>query len=211
MEAMVLKVLGRTTSINVRKVLWTLGELGAAYEREDWGMPIRDPKVPEFLALNPNGQVPVIVEDGFVLSESSAIMRYLCLRAGDDRFYPADLRERSIVEQWLSWQGTELNPQWGYAVYALLRKEKGFDDEARIAHSLERWGAKMKVLDDQLEKTGAFVAASGFSIADISLGLSVRRWLAIPRELPALPAVAAYYKRLRARPAGAEWLSEPYF
>ena len=75
-----LKVLGRVTSINVRKVLWLADELGLTCEREDWGLPIRDPKVPEFLALNPNGQVPVLIEDGFVLWESSAITRYLAGR-----------------------------------------------------------------------------------------------------------------------------------
>ena len=57
-----LVVLGRITSINVRKVLWALDELGLGYEREDWGLPLRDPRTPEFLALNPNGQVPVVIE-----------------------------------------------------------------------------------------------------------------------------------------------------
>src|SRR5688500_7971338 len=80
-EAM-LRVLGRATSINVRKVLWALEELGLAYEREDWGMPVRDPNVPEFLALNPNGQVPVLVEGDFVLWESNAILTYLAEREG---------------------------------------------------------------------------------------------------------------------------------
>jgi glutathione S-transferase len=62
-----LKLLGRITSINVRKVTWALDEMGIAYDREDWGQPLRDPKVPEFLKLNPNAQVPVIIDDGFVL------------------------------------------------------------------------------------------------------------------------------------------------
>ena len=105
-----LKVLGRKASINVRKVLWTADELGIAYDREDWGLPLRDPNVPDFLALNPNAQVPVIVDDGFVLYESPAIMRYLCEREGDTRRLPADLRERAIVGQWLSWNGAELMP-----------------------------------------------------------------------------------------------------
>jgi len=61
-----LKILGRITSINVRKVIWTLDEMGVEYEREDWGKPIRDPNVPEFLKLNPNATVPVMIEEGFV-------------------------------------------------------------------------------------------------------------------------------------------------
>ena len=205
-----LKVMGRRTSINVRKVLWTAGELGIPYEREDWGLPHRDPKTAEFLALNPNAQVPVIVDDGFVLSESSAIIRYLCDRSGDTKLLPSDLRQRALVGQWLSWQATELNAQWGYAVYALLRREKGFDDEQRIAQSLTKWSGKMRIFEEQLGKTGAFVVGD-FSLADVSLGLSVRRWMAMPSDLPALPNVRRYYDALRSRPAGAEWMSDDYF
>src|SRR5690348_3846159 len=75
-----LKVLGRVTSINARKALWALDEMGVAYEREDWGVPLRDPRTPEFTKLNPNAQVPVIIDDGFVLWESGAILRYLADR-----------------------------------------------------------------------------------------------------------------------------------
>ena len=85
-----LKILGRMTSINVRKVLWGADELGLSYDREDWGMPIRDPKVPEFLALNPNGQVPVLLDDGFVLWESNAILSYLADKDGRGTLLPAD-------------------------------------------------------------------------------------------------------------------------
>src|SRR5688500_11898280 len=98
-----LKVLGRITSINVRKVTWVLDETGVPYEREDWGMPLRDPKVPEFLKLNPNAQVPVIIDDGFVLWESNAIIRYLAKKHHSD-LLPRDLEAQSLVDQWLSWQ-----------------------------------------------------------------------------------------------------------
>ena len=77
-----LRILGRVTSINVRKVLWAADELGVAYEREDWGLPLRDPHDPEFLKLNPNALVPVLVDDEFVLWESHAIIRYLAERGG---------------------------------------------------------------------------------------------------------------------------------
>ncbi len=77
------RVLGRVTSINVRKVLWALDELGEAYEREDWGQPLRDPNVPEFLALNPNATVPVLVEDdGTTLWESNGLLVYLAQTRG---------------------------------------------------------------------------------------------------------------------------------
>ena len=199
-----LRVLGRVTSINVRKVLWALDELGLGYEREDWGMPLRDPKVPEFLDLNPNGQVPVVIEGEFVLWESNAILIYLAEREG--QLLPEQLELRALALQWLGWQASELNPPWGYAVNALIRKTPGYDDPARIADSMTRWTAKMEILEAALASTGTGYIGAGFSIADIALGLSVHRWMSISAEKKELPAVADYYERLMSREAGARWM-----
>lgn len=206
-----LKVLGRVSSINVRKVLWTLDELGSPYEREDWGLPDSDPNVPEFLKLNPNMQVPVIIDGDFVLWESNVIMRYLEEKDGRHRLLSAEFEVRSLTEQWLQWQATELNPQWGYAVYSLLRKAPGFDDPMQVQQSLTRWGGKMKMLEERLEKTEAFAAGIDFSLADIALGLSLHRWYAIPAEKPAFPAIQRYYDALRQRSAGARYMSADVF
>jgi glutathione S-transferase len=201
-----LKILGRVTSINVRKVLWALDELGLDFSREDWGLPLRDPKVPEFLALNPNGQVPVLVENGFVLWESNAILIYLAEREG--QLLPRQLEARAQALQWLIWQTSELNPPWGYAVNALIRKTPGYDDPAKIADSMTRWGAKMDLLEAQLAKSETGFVAGEFSIADIALGLSVHRWMSIAADKPVLPAVAEYYERLKGREAGARWMGK---
>ena len=193
-----LRILGRVTSINVRKVLWTADELGLAYVREDWGLPLRDPNTPEFRALNPNAQVPVIVDGDFVLWESNAIMRYLAERSS---LWPADGRARALVEQWLGWQATELNFAWSYAAMALVRRAPGYDDAARIADSLRVWTAKMRILEARLAETGAYAAGADFSLADIALGLSVHRWFGGDFERPDLAHVNAYYARVRSRPA----------
>jgi len=200
----VLKILGRVTSINVRKVLWALDELRLQYEREDWGLPIRDPKVPEFLALNPNGQVPVLIEGDFVLWESNAILIYLAEREGV--LLPQHLESRALALQWLGWQASELNPPWGYAVNALIRKTPGYDDPERIAHSIRQWGAKMALLEGQLAKGTAFVAGDEFTVADIALGLSVHRWMSVPADKPEFPEVGEYYERVMSREAGARWM-----
>lgn len=202
-----MRILGRVTSINVRKVLWTAGELGLAYEREDWGMPIKDPKVPEFLALNPNGQVPVLVEDdGSVLWESNAIMAYLTQKTGDETLFPTDLSGRGQVLQWLFWQATELNPPWGYAVNALIRNTPGYDDPAKIADSMQRWTTVMAILEGHLNGGCQFVAGDGFTIADIAIALSIHRWMMIPHDKARFDAIAAYYERLKARPAAISWM-----
>jgi glutathione S-transferase len=202
-----LKVLGRVTSINVRKVLWALDELGVSYEREDWGLPIRDPKVPEFLALNPNGQVPVLIEGEFVLWESNAIMVYLAEADASASLLPPEPQGRARVHQWLGWQVSDLNPAWMYAIHALIRRTPGYDDAARAAESMAKWGSRMAILEGQLAKGEGFVAGAQFSIADIALGLSVHRWMAVPTEKPDFPAIADYYRRLMSREAGARWMA----
>ena len=200
-----MNVLGRITSINVRKVLWALDELALPYEREDWGLPLRDPKVPEFLALNPNGQVPVIRDGEVTLWESTAILIYIADRYGSGLLLPTDLGRRGLALQWLVWQATELNPTWGYAVNARLRNTPGYDDPAGVRESIERWAAKMQILEEHMATGGEFVAGA-FSVADIALGLSLHRWYAVPDEKPDFPALSAYYLRLKQRPAGARWM-----
>ncbi len=200
-----MKVLGRVTSINVRKVLWALDELELGYEREDWGLPLRDPKVPEYLALNPNGQVPVLIENQFVLWESNAILIYLAEREG--QLLPSQLELRALVLQWLIWQATELNPPWGYAVNALIRKTPGYDDADKVAASIAAWGDKMAILEGQLARGQVFVAGDEFSIADIAIALSVHRWMSLSAEKPEFAAVADYYERAMAREAGAKWMA----
>jgi glutathione S-transferase len=202
-----LKVLGRITSINVRKVLWAADEMGLAYEREDWGLPIRDPNVPEFLALNPNAQVPVIVDEGYVLWESNAIITYLA-RKHHSELLPRNAQAQGLVEQWLYWQLGELNPAWPYAVYALMRKHPAFTDQERIADSIKRWTAKMEVLEGQLERTSAYVCGDSFSLADIAIALSIHRWFMTPFERQDLPQVRRFYERMKQRPAGAPWLTD---
>jgi glutathione S-transferase len=201
------RVLGRITSVNVRKVLWTLDELGISYDREDWGLPLRDPKVPEYLALNPNGTVPVFIEDdGFAMWESNAILIYLAQTRG--ALLPADKQQLARALQWLSWQATELNPPWMYALNALVRKRPGFDDPAKIAESISAWTSRMEMLEAELAKGNAFIAGDSFSVADIALGLSIHRWFIVPFERKSLPHVTAYYERLKQRPAGARWMPD---
>jgi glutathione S-transferase len=196
------KVLGRTSSINVRKVLWTLDELDLAYEREDWGAGFASTKDPTFLALNPNALVPVLIDEHGALWESNAICRYL---ATDTPLLPKSRRPRAIVEQWMDWQATELNTAWRYAFAGLVRKTPGFDDPKQVAASVEAWNIAMGLLDARLVETGAYVAGEAFTLADIVLGLATHRWLHSPIQRVEWPALTAYYARLKQRPAFAAW------
>lgn len=197
---MILKILGRISSINVRKVQWACDEIGLDYEREDWGTGFRDVRDPQFLKLNPNGQVPVVIDGDVVLWESHAILRYLANRHGGAAFYPGEAVARARVDQWLDWQANDLNPAWIYAFNALVRRSSAHDIPAAVAASIAVWSQRMRVLDGHLAETGAYVAGDAFSLADIAIGLSVTRWLATPFDKPALPSVAAYRERLILRP-----------
>lgn len=194
-------ILGRKTSINVRKVLWTADELGVPYENEVWGQPHRDPTAPEFVALNPNAQVPVLRDGDFVLWDSSAIMRYLIDKYGPGELVPNTVEARARAEQWFAWQATDLNGAWNPAVGALVRKVPGNYDPAEVRNSVARWTEKMRIFDAHLAKSGTHVAGDAFSFVDISLGLSMHRWFGGDFEKPDLLNVRAYYERVKSRPA----------
>lgn len=195
-----LQLLGKSTSINVRKVLWLCHELGVAPHQEQWGAGFRATDTEEFLALNPNGMVPVIKDGAFVLWESNTICRYLAASRGRDDLLPTDAVGRARVEQWMDWQATELNNAWRYAFMALVRKSPAHTDAAAITRSQDDWNRLMTLLDRQLHKTGAYAAGAAFTLADIVLGMSTNRWLMTPIQRPKLEAVTAYEALLAQRP-----------
>lgn len=202
-----LTIYGRANSINVRKVLWLCDELGIDYRREDWGQGFRDPNDPEYLALNPNGLVPTIRDGDFTMWESDAIVRYLAQREGRDDLYPSGLQQRAVVEQWMNWYGTNFSQSFRYAFHALIRKNPAFADRERIDSSLRACAGRVAILDAHLATGGPYVAGADFTCADILMGAGVNRWMHMPADKPACPAVASYYTRLSERPAYARWFN----
>ena len=195
-----LRILGKSESVNVRKVLWLCAEMGLAYEQEQWGQGFQSTQAPEFKLLNPNAMVPVICDGDFVLWESNAICRYLASHYGRTDLLPTEARARARIEQWMDWQVAELNTAWRYAFMALVRRSPAHADPTAIEQSIRGWNRHMSILEDQLTATGAYVAGSTFTLADIVIGLSTHRWLKSPIDRPDLPAVNAYYERLSERP-----------
>jgi len=200
-----MKVLGRDTSINVRKVLWTLDELGLAYDHEgQWGTPEAPTRSDAFLALNPNGLIPVLIDGASVWWESNAICRYLAGRAGRDDLLPLGPRARAPVEMWMDWQATSLNniP----AFLALVRGDTRFS-AGEIADSAGRWTEVMKVLDDHLAGSGEYAAGAAFTLADIVLCLAAHRYFSTPIAHGDFKAMRRWMERLSTRPAYAAWCS----
>lgn len=197
---MPLKILGKASSINVRKVLWCCDELHLPFQREDWGSGFQTTETPQFRALNPNALVPVIDDDGFVLWESNSIVRYLANRYGNDEFYPHQPQARAGVDQWMDWQASDLNNAWRYAFMSLVRQSPAHQDAQLLAASVAGWNRHIAILEQQLQATGAYVAGAHFTLADIPIGLSLNRWLATPLQHPDSPSVMAYFKLLQQRP-----------
>ena len=187
-----LRVLGKASSINVRKVLWTCEEIGIAYTRADDGAELRQ---------NPNGLVPVIVDGDFVLWESNSIIRYLANKSAAHALLPVEPQARAEVDRWIDWQATEFNSAWRYAFSAIVRKNPGFNDAGQIEESKRQWTRMVEILDDQLACGGGYVVGASFTLADIPVGLSINRWFLTPFERPAFSHVEAYYERLGSRPA----------
>ncbi|CAN5142704.1 glutathione S-transferase [soil metagenome] len=196
-----LKILGRPDSINVRKATWLCAELDIPFEQQAWGSGHRSTFETEFLALNPNGLVPVLVDGEFVLWESNTICRYLAARENRTDWLPTDARSRARIEQWMDWQAGELNNSWRHAFLGLVRKFPKFLDPAAIEASVAAWNKHMQILEAQLQRTGAYVTGATITTADIGIGLAVNRWFGSPIERPVLPAVEQYYARLKERPA----------
>ncbi len=194
-----IRILGRASSINVRKVLWTCVELGIPFEREDWGSGFQPTDAPDFLALNPNAMIPVIQDGDFTLWESNTIIRYLAKQYGGAAIYPEDAKARARIDQWIDWQASDLNRSWSYPFMSLVRQSPAHQDAKALAAGIADWTRFMGILDRQLTRIGGYVAGERFTLADIPVGLSVNRWFGTPFEHPRLAGVEAYYERLSER------------
>jgi glutathione S-transferase len=198
--AVVLKLWGRTNSVNVQKALWTLGELGLPFERIDAGMRFGKNREPEFLARNPNGLVPTLDDDGFVLWESNSIVRYLAARYDAGGLWPSDARERARAEKWMDWQLGALGPALGPAFLQLVRTPEAERDAAVIARSVEATRRLLGLVDAALA-TNAFIAGERLTIGDVPIGALTHRWYALDVDHGSHPRLRRWYERLSERPA----------
>ena len=195
-----LKIWGRMSSINVKKVVWTAQELALEFQRNEAGGAFGVVTTPSYLQMNPNATVPVIEDDGFVLWESNVIVRYLCARHSLARLYPTDLRQRFDAERWMDWQQTTLNPASRPGFWQLIRTPPGQRDAKLIAESNAAVESLMAVLDAHLAQH-AFMVGEHFTMADIPLACEVHRWFGLPQQRAALPHISRWYESLSARQA----------
>jgi len=194
------KILGRRTSGNVMKPLWAADELGLEYEQVDIGGKFGGNREPGYLAMNPMGLVPVLVEDDFVLWESNAITRYLCEQHGSGSLFPADPHVRATADTWMDWQQSVCAPVMLPIFWGLVRTPEAERDHGRINTSIKRGREIWGILDRHLEGR-AFVAGADFTMGDIPIGPQAHRWFNLVEDRPSMPNLEAWYQRLTERPA----------
>ncbi|HUI99348.1 MAG TPA: glutathione S-transferase family protein [Usitatibacter sp.] len=202
-----LRILGRLSSINVQKVVWCCDELGLAYQRVDVGGKFGGNDTPEYLAKNPTGLVPVLEEDGFVLPESNAIVRYLAAKHPEGGLWPEDLRERAQADRWMEWLSTSYVPAMRDAFWELIRVAPDKRNAAAVEASRAKSEKCAAALEAQLEKR-RFLTGERFSAADVVVGCAVHRWLNLPLARTARPSLERYYRDLKSRPGSRQVTSQ---
>ena len=196
-----LKIWGRKNSSNVRKALWCAEELGLAYEALDAGGAFGVVDTPQYRALNPNGRIPMIEDDGFVLWESNAIVRYLCARhASDSPWYPADVQARASADKWMDWTTSTFAEPFRQVFWGVLRTPAEQQDWAAI-HAARHTCAQLLARVDQALAGQPYLSGEAIGMGDIPLGSFIYAWFEMPIERAPLPHLHAWYERLKQRPA----------
>jgi glutathione S-transferase len=203
-----LKIWGRISSINVRKVVFAAQLLEVPFERVDAGAAFGIVKTPDYLARNPNALVPTLQEDDFWLWESNVIVRYLCARHAPGRLYPEDLRARFDAERWMDWQQTTLNNAGRDAFLQLIRTPAERRSGDAIAASVQATEPLLAMLDAQLARR-PYLAGEHLTMADIPVACEMHRWWGLPLEHPPHPHLRRWYDGLLALPAARGALDVP--
>ena len=195
-----LRIWGRDNSVNVQKVLWCCEEMSLAYERIDAGGAFGVVDTPKYRGLNPNGLVPTIEDDGFVLWESNCIVRYLAAAHAPGKLWPEDLRIRAEADRWMDWTNTTFWPAIRTLFLGLIRTAPDRRDPEALEESRLKTAEALRIADAHLN-TYPYLAGDNFTMGDIALGCGIWRWMALPIERPALTSVQRWFDSLARRPA----------
>jgi glutathione S-transferase len=181
-------------------VLWCLAEIGIPYERVDAGLAHGRNKEPWYLALNPNGLIPLLQDGAFTLWESNTIVRYLAGKHAFGGLYPASPEARALAERWMDWQLSTLVWPVSIVFQNVVRRPPAERDASAIAHHTAEANRAIELLDSHLAKQ-PYVAGDAFTMGDIPVGATAHRWLEIEGiDRPPLAAVRSWRARLAERP-----------
>jgi glutathione S-transferase len=205
---MTLEIWGRSSSINVQKVLWVCEELRLDFVRHDAGAELGQVDTLEYRRLNPNGLIPTIRDDGFVLWESNVILRYLATKYSAHTLFPKELHLRFEVERWMDWHATALWPALRPLFIQLIRTPPEQRNASIIANAHRDTERLFAILDQRLSEA-SHVAAEHFTIADIPLAIAAYRWTELAIHRPQLQHVARWYSRMQDRAGFSKFVAQP--
>lgn len=206
-----LTIWGRKSSSDVQALMWCVGELGLPYKRNDAGHRYGGTDTPEFLAMNPNGTVPVLRDgDGEPLWETGAILRYLAGRYGAAPFWPGEGFARAHVDRWAEWAKINVTLSFTVPIFLrVVRTAPSKQDPAAIKAGVTKFDGLLDIVEAQLAR-GAFLAGDDFTLADIQLGSVLYRCFDIPVTRRDRPVLRRYYDALTERPAFREHVMISY-
>ena len=192
-----------TRSIRAR---WALQELGVSFEAVTVNLVAGEHRDPEFLAINPAGKLPVLVDGEMVLTESVAIVLYLAEKYPDRGLIPADLRQRAQVYRWLLFTATELEqPLWRIARHTFVYPEhQRLPGDVPIAR--QEFTAMAAVLEEHMQGR-RFVVGDSLTVADLVLAYTLD-WANETQLLDGLPQLQSYMKRMYQRPSAPPRIAE---
>jgi len=201
---------GRANSVNVQKVLWGCDELGLQFERIDAGMQFGRNHEPDYLAMNPTGRIPTLVDGDFVLWESSSILRYLALQYGPSSLlYPAEPKIRASIDRWLDWSLSTLQPAERPVFLSLIRTPEAERDLTALSADAKAVTALWRMLNEHLQDR-SFLENDNFTLADIELGAYAKRWFGLEGiERPSMPYLERWYSRLETHPGFKKYVDLP--
>ena len=192
-----LKLLGRKTSGNVQKVLFALEEIGADYDREDYGRLFENTNTSAYLSLNPTAKVPTLVDGDIVIWESNTILRYLADTRNPD-MTGATPGERTEVERWMDFILSAVNPGYlaGFKAAKMEPADRpiGFDGQIADLH------AQMQIINRHLEGRN-FLVLDKLTIADCAVGPILGRCLNFPYKRPSMPNLEHWFEGIAGRTA----------
>ena len=195
-----IEVWGRRNSSNVAPVMWAIAELDLDHVRHDVGGTFGGLEGAKFFTLNPNRRIPVIQDQGMVLWESNAIIRYLAGKYGQGTLFPNDESARAHSDQWMEWCKTTLYPEFFPIFWQLIRVEKEKQDLELVARCVESTARTLRILERQLTDRD-FVAGDSLTMGDLPLGAMAYRYFNLDIQRPELPHIESWYQRLRQRSA----------
>lgn len=204
-----IEIWGRSSAYNVQKVLWTLGELELPYRHIDAGGSAGGLDQAEFLAMNPNGRIPVLADGDVTIWESNSIVRYLCAKYSQNRLWAETPAKRSLAERWMDWELATLQADFLDLFWGFYRTPEALRDHQKIQHAAARCRKHFALLDAHLAEH-TFLAGDEFTMGDIPVATSLYRYFEMGIPTPEIPNVRRWYGALAERKAYREHIMTPF-